>query len=483
MKRIFTITYLFLAMSLAHTQEVTLTLEEAIALAQVNSLPAVTSKYKIENAYWNYQLFLTELKPNLSFSAAPLPFFNRSINIVTQPDGRDIFVQRSLMRNAMEIQLQQYVPWTGGTFYASTSLQRIDIFGTDRSSSYFSVPIRFGFVQPFFRFDPIFWNKQIQPIRLKEEQHLYAEALERITFETVQVFFEAYLAQVNLEAAQRNKIIADTLYQIAKRRFEVGTLPKTDVLQLELESKNAEVDAAEANIRLRATIQALSNLTGLEKIGILVAPLDVPNLDVNVADALKYAAQNRSYPITSHRTLLEATSEIDKAKKSNGVNISASGAFGLSQTGATLGEAYNGLLDQEELTLGITIPIADWGKAKANRALAQSNYDLAKTSNEQIHMEATREIIVNVEQLPLLREKMLLAKRSTEIANTRSEITRQRYAIGTETVVELNLSLESAENSRLRYFNAIRDFWIGYYTIRQLTLFDFERGVILGSRE
>lgn len=291
------------------------------------------------------------------------------------------------------------------------------------------------------------------------------------------------MAQVNLEAAQRNKIIADTLYQIAKRRFEVGTLPKTDVLQLELESKNAEVDAAEANIRLRATIQALSNLTGLEKIGILVAPLDVPNLDVNVADALKYAAQNRSYPITSHRTLLEATSEIDKAKKSNGVNISASGAFGLSQTGATLGEAYNGLLDQEELTLGITIPIADWGKAKANRALAQSNYDLAKTSNEQIHMEATREIIVNVEQLPLLREKMLLAKRSTEIANTRSEITRQRYAIGTETVVELNLSLESAENSRLRYFNAIRDFWIGYYTIRQLTLFDFERGVILGSRE
>ncbi|NJL76643.1 MAG: TolC family protein [Saprospiraceae bacterium] len=248
-----------------------------------------------------------------------------------------------------------------------------------------------------------------------------------------------------MEASINNQSIADTLYQIATRRFDVGTFPKTDVLQLELKAQNARVSAAEARINLRSALQTLSNLTGLQTIGDLVAPLEIPAIEISIEEALAQALKNRSYSVSNDRALVDAAQEMDRAKKSNGLNVVLQGSFGLSQTGSQLGDAYKGLLDQEELNLSLQVPIADWGKAKANKALAASNYELVKTQNEQVRIQAEREIIVSAEQLGLLKEKVALAKRSLEIANIRSEITQQRYAIGTETIVELNLALESAE--------------------------------------
>lgn len=467
------------AKAIINAQDAPLTLEVVIALAHQNAIQAVVAKNQVENIQWQYQLFLTDLKPKLTFSASPLPLFNRAIDVITLPDGRDAFVQRSLMRNALSIELQQYVSWTGGTIYANSSLQRIDIFGNASQQSYFSAPISFGFIQPLFRFDPLAWNKKQFPLILQESKRKYAEELESVTLETVKSFFSVYVAQLNLEAAIQNQAITDTLYQIATRRFDVGTFPKTDLLQLELKSQNMRVAATEARINLRAALQTLSNLTGQAQIGKLLAPLEIPNLDINTEKALELVAQSRSYPISRERALMQGEQETDRAKKSNGLNLSVSGSFGLSQTGTKLQEAYSGLLNQEEINLSVQIPIADWGKAKANKALAASNYELIKTQQEQIRTQAEREVVVQVEQLPLLQEKADLAKRALEIATIRSEITRQRYAIGTETIVELNLALESAENARLQYISAIQAFWIGYYTIRQLTLYDFERNTSL----
>ncbi|NJL76642.1 MAG: hypothetical protein HC892_18115 [Saprospiraceae bacterium] len=131
---------------------------------------------------------MADLKPKLTFSASPLPFFNRAIDVITLPDGRDAFVQRSLMRNALSVELQQYVSWTGGTIYANSALQRIDIFGNIKQRSYFSAPISFGFIQPIFRFDPIAWNKKLFPIILDESQRIYKEEMEVLTLETVKAF-------------------------------------------------------------------------------------------------------------------------------------------------------------------------------------------------------------------------------------------------------------------------------------------------------
>lgn len=40
----------------------------------------------------------------------------------------------------------------------------------------------------------------------------------------------------------------------------------------------------------------------------------------------------------------------------------------------------------------------------------------------------------------------------------------------------INLHLREQDEARLQYLSSLRNFWIGYYELRQLTLFDFVRG-------
>ena len=457
----------------AQTDPPRITLQEAIILAQEHSIAAAVANNRLVNSHWAHQSFLASLKPQLSFQANPFPLFNRSIDVITQPDGRDKFIQRSLMRSSFGIELEQYVGWTGGTVYAYSGLQRLDIMGENRQTSYFSVPLSFGFDQPLFSFDPISWKKRLEPIRMEESESLYSEEMEEIAFQTTEVFFDVLLAQLNLNAASSNRAVADTLYRIAQERFEYGKVSHTELLQLELQSKNQEVLASEAQMNLQAFSEELKYLLGSQHGFELEAPTSIPDLTVPTEKALTLARQNRSFAITHRRQLLEAEMDIEKAKKDRGIKMSVSGSFGLSQTSQNFAGAFSELLDQEQITIGLQVPIADWGKARADKEVALSNLNLVRTQNHQNRLRLEQDVLTSVQQIHLIREKIDLAQRSYEIAQIRSQIGRQRYAIGKIDIIELNIALEDEENSRIKYITSVKDFWVAYYHLRRLTLYDF----------
>ncbi len=66
-----------------------------------------------------------------------------------------------------------------------------------------------------------------------------------------------------------------------------------------------------------------------------------------------------------------------------------------------------------------------------------------------------------------------IAKRAAEASNKRYELSTQLYLIGKISITELNQAIEDQNRSRQAYYNALRDFWEGYFEIRRLTLYDF----------
>jgi outer membrane protein TolC len=56
------------------------------------------------------------------------------------------------------------------------------------------------------------------------------------------------------------------------------------------------------------------------------------------------------------------------------------------------------------------------------------------------------------------------------------DVTMRRFKIGKLDVTKLNLARNDLENARRAFINALRKYWISYYQIRQLTLFDFDKG-------
>jgi outer membrane protein len=80
-----------------------------------------------------------------------------------------------------------------------------------------------------------------------------------------------------------------------------------------------------------------------------------------------------------------------------------------------------------------------------------------------------------------LRNQVDLAERANDVALRREAITRKRYLIGKISITELQLAVREMDEARRQYVSGLRDFWLGVYELRRLTLYDFITGERLSA--
>ena len=457
-----------------------LSLDDVVAAAQSSSPAAKLAETRLSNRYWFYQSTLADFKPQIRFEGT-LPLLNRSIEPITLPNGEQQFVSRSFMRNEIGFSISQDIPLTGGTVFASTGLERLDVFrqgNVDGKTSYLSTPFSIGFRQSLTGYNELRWTKELAPLRYQEAELEYREDREDLAYRAAQLFFGIFQAQLNLEAALIRQTNADTLFAISTGRYSVGRIAETELLQIELSALNANTEVEQARINLQGATEQLRNFLGITEAVVfdLVPPTELPAFSVNADTALAYASANRSEIIGYKRRLLEVEREAAAAKANTGITGDLFANFRLSQTADNLGDAYTNPLDNEVLTLGISIPIADWGKSKAQLEVARSNRELEQLNVAQERISLEQEILLAVNQFELLRNNVALAKRAYDVSEKALDITRKRYLIGKIGITELNLAIQEQNKARLLYIQALRSFWLAYYELRVNTLYDFRAG-------
>lgn len=455
-----------------------MSLEEVIALSQGEAPSSKIAETRLSNNYWQYQSFLADYRPRFDFSG-DLGGLNRSLEGVTQPDGTVLFIERALMSNQSSVSLRQRIGATGGTIFANTSLNRLDIFATDNfdaTTTYLFSPITLRFEQPVFAFNDLKWRKKVEPLRFKESQRKYSEELEEIGFQAANLFFDLYMAQLNVEAAEKEKNNADTLYTLSQGRYEVGRIAETELLQIELSAMRSDANFAQATLNLQTANEALRNFLGITRAVtfFLKAPTDIPDFVVDADLALALATKNRSRAIEFMRRRIEADRNVARSKREIGPSFNIFGEFGLQQRVNNTSEFFQDLLDQERMSIGIQVPIADWGKARAALQIAVSQRELELMNIEQEMVRFEQEILLKVKQFDLVRQQVFLARRTYDVSQKRNTITRDRYLIGKIGITELNLAISEQDAARRAYMSALRTFWLAYYELRQLTLYDFE---------
>ncbi len=459
----------------SQTKTLELSLSEVVTLAQSDAPDVLIANNQLNTNYWQNQFFLAGYKPQISLNSNPNLF--RSIDEIILPTGASTFINRSQMTAGIDLRLSQQITKTGGTVFASTGMERIDLFKTstnDAATSYLSNPISIGIIQPIFAYNQLKWDKEIQPLNYAESTKEYAEDMEAVARTAAQLFFEVLISQLNLAAAEQDKINADTLYAISKGRFGVGKIAETELLNIELRALNADAAVAQASLNVQTNSEQLRNYLGIKEAVIfeLETPTEIPTFMVDGGKALEFAKLNRSDNTSFARRLKVAESEVDRAKKA-GFEIDLFASFGLTQTGVTFGGALNDLLDRERVNLGISMPIADWGLTKSRREIAASNLELEKARIDQEKVEFEQQILIRVQQFDLVRNQVKLAKRAYEASIKREDITRKRYLIAKIGITELNIAITEKEQARQKYVAALQGFWLAYYELRTLTLYDF----------
>lgn len=477
------LTSLLMSCSLiGQTDTLTLSLMQTIKIAQRDGIDLRFADVSFQNNYWQYQAFLAKLRPQLNLRGE-IPNINRSIEPIILPDGTEAFINRSLMSNSARINLQQSIPLTGGQIFAQTGLRRIDLFSAVNNTniSYLSTPVSVGFVQPIFGFNSLKWEKRIAPLQYEESIKQYSEDFEKIAYDATGYFFEVLIAQLNLQAAYRDKANADTLYVISKGRYDVGKIAETEVLQMELQAMRANTTLSESILNLQTATERLRNFMGIQQEVAfkLFPPEDIPTFETDASEALELANRNRANALARQRRMLEAERSLAQARANTRPSFDLYASFGLSQTANNLEEVYRKPLDQEVFTLGFDIPIADWGKSNAAKQIAKANAELVRLQVEQDAVNFEREVLVRVQQFKLVKNQVDLAKRAYDLAQRRLDITQKRYLIGKIGPTDLNLAITEESSSRRSYYSALSSYWLAHYYLRGLTLYDFENGVSL----
>ncbi|MEK7257044.1 MAG: TolC family protein [Bacteroidota bacterium] len=482
---------LFLAFSIhflvsnAQTDTVQLSLPEIVALAQSDAPEALLAETRMKNRFWSYKSVLADFKPAISFNG-DLPDLNRSIGQIILPSGTSTFVQQSYIRNSVGLDLRQSIVATGGTVFLGTGLERLDILvpKAPNTKSYFSTPISFGFIQPIFGFNELKWDKKIEPLRYQEATRQYAEQMEEVALNSADLFFDVFISQLNLQAARQDKANADTQYGISKGRFEVGRVAETELLQIELSSMNSDAAVQQALLDLQSGTERLRNFLGIRQSTYfdLAPPTAIPYFTVDAELALRLAKENRSEIIAFQRRLAEADQAVAQAKANSGLQLNLSGFVSLSKTAEELKDVYQDPDHNERLHLGVSVPIADWGKAQSRLEVATTNREFEIMNVEQDRINFEQEILLKVKQFDLVRNQAALALRAYGISQKREEMTRNRYYIGKIGVTDLGIAISEKEGARRSYMSALQSFWLAYYDLRRITLYDFERGVSLVKR-
>lgn len=454
----------------------TLSLQECITVAQDQSAIANAARYALVSSKWEYESFEADLLPSLSLSG-DAPGYNKSIFSNVLDNGQVTFSSRTQSEASASLSINQNILPTGGNLSLSSGITRLGIFGNENTYLWQSTPLVVGLSQPLFQFNSLKWRNRTEPLRYEIAQKQFVEEMEDIAQTVTQQFFDVYLAKINLENAEFNVARNDSIYQISQGRYNVGSIAENDLLQSELALRNAESSLTTARIEYDRVLNNFKILLGYSTDVTLdlEEPEDLPEISVDVSKAKQLAMENNSESLTYRLNEIQADRNLAQARSEASFAATLNANFGLNQTSENFGDLYNNAQNRQFVTVGFEVPIFNWGKRRAQVNSAKNQQQEVANSIDFQRRQFIQQVEYTVSQFLQLRAQALIAAQADMIAQRRYDVAQNRYLIGKIDITNLFIAQEEKDSARQAYIRALRTFWTGWYNLRALTLYDFQK--------
>ena len=452
-----------------------LTFEEVIRIAEEQSPNALIAKHRFRASYWEYRSYRAQYLPSLTLSGTTPDFNNGLTKVYDSGTDQYIYTPKNTISTLGTMSLSQNIGLTGTVISLSSDLTLYKDIALKLPVNYISDPAYIRITQPIRQYNSLKWQKKIEPVKYNAAKKTYLSNIEGVHVSAVMNFFSLALAQINKQISEMNYSNADTLFRIAKGRYQLGTIAEDELLQMQLSWLNAETARKQADMNLRDKEIRLRSFLGYnENVRIeLSLPNEIPNLQVDLKEVLDLALQNNPDILSQQINVLNAQSNEAQAKASKGLNASLSASLGYSQQAETFDAAYNHLSNSQVVSMHFTLPILDWGLGKGRYQMAKSSLELAQVQANQALVDFQQNLFLDVEQFNLQKNQVNIAAKSDTVAMKRYEVTKQRFLIGKIAVLDLNDADSRKDQNKRAYVQALQDYWSFFYNIRSITLFDF----------
>jgi outer membrane protein TolC len=260
---------------------------------------------------------------------------------------------------------------------------------------------------------------------------------QEIEYRVVETFYAALMNKRGVAVADEQILLSQTQLDLAKARFEAGTVARLDVLQAEVELANAKARKIQAQAQVDASMQALRSVLSLPQTQplTLAGSLDEPvvghsreNLDQQLPQRPDLQA------FTARRQAAEYSSNLAASEWKPSLSLTGNMQYQQDNFGSLLSN------DTQSYAFGLqlNVPLFSAPGAAARRSAAQAQMRQAEhglrfaTDNARLELESAWTALQASAEVVATQEKALeLARESVQIAQV-------SYENGVITSAELN---------------------------------------------
>jgi len=378
----------------AHAQEV-LTLEKALNTAFEHSPSLIQSKLSLEQRQLNLKAQDASLKSQFSLDVTP---FRYTRNNQYDNFNSKWYANETKMSSA-SFGITQPIKWTDGTIslYNDFSWQDASNRTSGGNNTSFNHNLSLRISQPLFTYNRT--KMQLKELEYALENAKISYALQQLSIEknVTSQFYDVYQKQKDLNISRDEYNNQKQNYDIIKNKVEAGLLAKEELYQAEVNLANSESTVYSKEISFENAKDNFKLLLGMsldEDIAILFDN-NIPTVDVNINDAVKYALDQRMEIRQKQITLEQDVFSIIRTKAESEFKGDLSVRVGMDALAGKVKNMYDKPTDNEEIGVTLTIPIFDWGAKKAKVKSSQ----LAMESDEISLEEQKKEIVIDVRQI------------------------------------------------------------------------------------
>lgn len=465
-------------LSIAQAQQrVVLDLDRTVRLATDSSLSAQRYQSVYNVSRYQYLSWQASRKPQFALESTPAMYQRYMTQRYLSAEDIDEYrQQRTFYSQAGITATQTMEPW-GGQFYGSTQLGYLRTFGDQNQTQFMTVPVTVGYKQDLLFYNPLKWDRQIEPLKLQRAEKELAYGIETASEDAVAKFFALALAQDMQRMAEEYLASCDTIYAIAERRYKIASISKAELSILELEKTNARTTLANARISRVRAAQELATYLNMEPTTDieLIIPTVAGPLHINAAEAIAYARENNPQYLESRQTTAEARREAERARVEKNFSVSLDASIGLNQVADRFADAYRHLLSQDMATVTLSIPLKDWGKRRNAYLAAQSLVEAAERAEQERARDTELDVALTVADFNERQAIVETARQALTIAEDAYAQTLQRFIRAQADAYSLSVAQSHWQTARQNQIASLQNYWLAYYHLRRLTLYDYQR--------
>ena len=463
-------------------QRLVLDLERTIALANDSSLESFRTQNMYLSGYWEYRTYKANRLPSLTLDLTPAQYNRDITKRYDSGSNLDVYRTQQSFYAYGGLSVRQNLDLTGGTFYLESNLAYMRSFGANSATQLTSVPIRLGYSQSLVGYNPFKWERRIEPLKYERVKKEFLYNVEKVSETATNYFFSLAMAQAEYNLAKDNLASTDTLYRIGQQRHRIAAISQADLLTLKLDRVNAQNTLRNKASDLKRAMFSLASFLNLDKNTQI--ELQLPSrpgmIEIPVDEALNWGRSNNPQLLELKQNVLEAQRNVDKTKKESRFNASVNAS--VNQVADNFGDVYHKPMQQDLVAVSVSIPLLDWGVRKGRYNMARNNLNVVKISARQDEISIEEEVIMTVSDFNIQQQLIASAEEALDLSVLAYHETKQRFIIGKADINSLTLSLNRQQQAQRNYISALQSYWLNYYKIRRLTLFDFAAKLSLSDR-